>query len=115
MAAGSGMTILETEPEPAEVARQASSRPIRVLHVITSLDRGGAENHLYSLVTRADRRRFQFEAAVLRADGELVEEFRRAGVAVHLLGARWRFDPWALSRLAGLLRSGRYDIVHSHL
>src|SRR5436309_9394179 len=90
-------------------------RVVRVLHVITSLDRGGAENHLLALLTHADRSAFWLEVAVLSGEGELVGVFRQAGIRVHLLGARSRFDPFALVRLVGLLRSGQFDIVHSHL
>jgi glycosyltransferase involved in cell wall biosynthesis len=90
-------------------------RPIRVLHLITSLDRGGAENHLLSLVTHADQSRFTFETAVLCGEGELTSVFEAAGVRVHLLKARSRFDPLALTRLAALIRERGYDIVHSHL
>ena len=93
----------------------AERRRIRVLQLITSLERGGAENHLLALLTHADRSAFDFEAAVLRGEGELVSVFRTAGIPVHLLHARSRFDPFALRRLIALLRNGHYDIVHSHL
>jgi glycosyltransferase involved in cell wall biosynthesis len=88
---------------------------IRVLHVITSLDRGGAENHVLALISHADRQQFEFEAAVLRGDGELVPRLRELGVDVHLLRARSRFDLSALRRLTAVLRRGGFDIVHSHL
>ena len=42
----------------------APVRRIRVLHVITSLERGGAENHLLALLTHADHATFEFETAV---------------------------------------------------
>lgn len=90
-------------------------RPIRVLQVITSLDRGGAENHLLALLTNADREAFALETAVLVGEGELVPLFRQAGIPVHVLDARGRFDPSALRRLVELLRRGAFDIVHSHL
>jgi glycosyltransferase involved in cell wall biosynthesis len=90
-------------------------RPIRVLQLITSLDRGGAENHLLALLTHADHDAFELETAVLSGDGELVSVFREAGIPVHLLKARSRFDPGALGRLVSLLRTGHYDILHSHL
>jgi glycosyltransferase involved in cell wall biosynthesis len=99
--------------EPVDAA--APGRPIRVLHVITSLERGGAENHLLALVGHADRQAFEFAAAVLSGEGELVGVLRDAGVDVHLLRARGRVDPWALRRLVKLLRDGEFDIVHSHL
>ncbi|MBV8719929.1 MAG: glycosyltransferase [Chloroflexi bacterium] len=100
---------------PEQTLPMAAARRIRVLQVITSLERGGAENHLLALLTHADRDGFEFEAAVLRGEGELVSTFRDAGIPVHLLKARNRLDPLALSRLVALLRRGKYDIVHSHL
>ncbi len=93
----------------------SSTRKIRVLHVITSLDRGGAENYLLTLLSHADRARFDMEVAVLRGDGELVPEFQKRGIAVHLLRARHQLDLGALGQLTKLLRDGQFDVVHSHL
>lgn len=92
-----------------------ATKRVRVLQLITSLDRGGAENHLLALLTHADRAAFDFEVSVLRGEGELVGIFRNAGIPVHLLNARTRFDPFALRGLVALLRQRNYDIVHSHL
>lgn len=100
---------------PAPAATAPARRPIRVLHLITSLDRGGAENHLLALLRHADREAFAAETAALSGEGELVNTFRQAGIPVHLLRARTRFDPFALERLVALLRDGRFDILHSHL
>jgi glycosyltransferase involved in cell wall biosynthesis len=91
------------------------AQPIRVLQLITSLDRGGAENHLLALLTHADRATFEIETAVLRGEGELVPIFRDAGIPVHLLNARGPFDVLALSRLTRLLRERQFDVLHSHL
>ena len=103
----------------AVLAEQADApsdrRPIRVLQLITSLERGGAENHLLALLTHANRQAFAVETAVLCGEGELVPHFRAAGIPVHLLKARNRFDPLALGRLVRLLRDHPFDIVHSHL
>src|SRR5207248_10319285 len=101
--------VLEAASPPAE------RRRIRVLHLITSLDRGGAENHLLALMTHANLAELEFETAVLCGEGELVPTFRAAGIPVHLLRARSRFDPLALHRLVNLLRERRPDVVHSHL
>jgi glycosyltransferase involved in cell wall biosynthesis len=90
-------------------------RRARVLQIITSLDRGGAENHLLALLTHADRGSFEQEVAVLCGEGELVPVFREAGIPVHLLKARSRFDLLAVRRLVELVQAGRFDIVHSHL
>ncbi len=91
------------------------TRRIRVLHVITSLERGGAENHLLALFRHTDQAAFELEAAVLSGEGELVPQLRSLGGRVHLLHARGRLDPWALRRLVALVREGEFDIVHSHL
>ena len=93
----------------------AARRPIRVLQLITSLDRGGAENHLLALLTHADHAAFEIETAVLCGEGELVPVFRQAGLPVHLLRATSRLDVGALTRLIRLLRRGQFDILHSHL
>jgi glycosyltransferase involved in cell wall biosynthesis len=93
----------------------AAARPIRILQLITSLDRGGAENHLLALLSHLDAEAFELETAVLCGEGELVPVFREGGIRVHLLGARTRFDPLALRRLVQLVRDGHYDILHSHL
>ena len=93
----------------------AAARPIRVLQLITSLERGGAENHLLALLTHADRQAFALETAVLWGEGELVPIFRQASIPVHLLRSRTKFDPLALARLVKLLREGDFDILHSHL
>jgi glycosyltransferase involved in cell wall biosynthesis len=85
------------------------------LQLITSLERGGAENHLLALLTHADRQAFDVETAVLSGEGELVPVFRQAGIPVHLLKSRSRFDPFALGRLVRLLHAGHFDILHSHL
>lgn len=101
----------------ADDLSQAEPRnaPIRILQLITSLERGGAENHLLALLTHADRDAFELETAVLTGEGELVPIFQRAGIPVHLLRAHGRFDPLALRRLKRLLRERRFDVVHSHL
>ena len=110
------MSRLETVAEEEdEEHRPSGDRCIRVLHLITSLDRGGAENHLLALMTHANRVEFAFETAVLCGEGELVPIFRSAGIPLHLLKARSRFDPLALGRLVRLLRKRQYDVLHSHL
>jgi len=52
---------------------------------------------------------------VLCGEGELVPQFREAGIPVHLLHGRGHVDPLALGRLVRLVREGHFDIVHSHL
>ena len=101
--AGTGATLAGRRP------------PRRVLHVITSLDRGGAENYVLSFAKRSSRDRYRQEIAYLGGQGELVGEFIAADIPVHYIGARARIDPFALWRLVLLIRENHYDLIHTHL
>ncbi|MDD5199514.1 MAG: glycosyltransferase [Terrimicrobiaceae bacterium] len=87
---------------------------IRVLHVIDSLDLGGAQTALLNLVTHADGSRFHHEVAAMHGEGMFGAAFRAIGVPVHSLSAR-RWPPAYLRNLPLLLRRGGFDIVHCHL
>lgn len=89
--------------------------PVRVLHLITSLDRGGAENYVLSLVRKGHRARYQIDVAYLTGRGELVGEFVAENVRVYFVASRARFDPFALWRLVQLIRDNGYDLIHTHL
>ena len=82
---------------------------MRILHVITTLDVGGAEKHLVSQVRGQTARGHAVRVAYLKGQGTLTEEFREAGaeavVSVPL-------GPGS-SRLVPQLRWA--DLVHSHL
>jgi glycosyltransferase involved in cell wall biosynthesis len=88
--------------------------PLRILHVITSLDVGGAQKHLLSLASGLKRRGHTADVAFFK-NPTLEGEFRRAGIEVFDLGAKGAFSPTLLPRLVRLLRGGRYDILHTHL
>jgi glycosyltransferase involved in cell wall biosynthesis len=87
----------------------------RVLHVATTLDPGGAENHLLTLARATRARGHRVDAAYLRGGAAGADLFRRAGARVWWLGARGRPGPGAVLRLAALIRRGRYTVVHAHL
>ncbi len=65
------------------------SRRIRVLHVIDSLDLGGAQAVLINLIRHGDQSRFDFEAATMYGQGVYWDKLRDLGVPVHSLS----FDP----------------------
>jgi glycosyltransferase involved in cell wall biosynthesis len=83
---------------------------VRILHVITTLDVGGAEMHLLSQVRGQSARGHEVRVLYLKGEGTLADDFRAAGAAyvrgVALgLGTPFRLGPhlrWT-------------DIVHSHL
>ena len=86
----------------------ASVSVLRVVHVITGLGTGGAENMLANLVTGTDRAAFESRVVSLLEPGPLAGRIRDAGVAVESLGMRRGAPgPGALWRLASALRRGQ--------
>ncbi len=89
--------------------------PLRVLAVIKTLDRGGAETLLADAVERLDRDSFTVTVARILDDADgLTPRFGRAGVPVVNLGARSGTDPRWVWRLARLLREVPFDVIHTH-
>jgi hypothetical protein len=89
---------------------------IRIVHVISSLDAGGAEVMLAKLVGAMDRNRFSNTVISLTDKGQLGDQIELSGVAVHTLGMkRGRPDIFALPRLIRLLKSCNPTIVQSWL
>ena len=88
---------------------------VRVLWATKGLGPGGAERLLVSAARHHDRERFELEVAyVLPWKDHLVGELAELDVVVHCLGDGRRASPRWILRLAGLLRRGRYDVVHLH-
>jgi glycosyltransferase involved in cell wall biosynthesis len=85
---------------------------VRVLHVITGLAAGGAEQQLRLLLRH---QRVAAEVAVLTNPGSVARAIRAEGTPVHHVGMRGNTDVAALPRLVRLIRAGRYDLVHTHL
>ncbi|PRY15981.1 glycosyltransferase [Kineococcus rhizosphaerae] len=88
------------------------NRPLRVVHVITTLTTGGAERQLELLL---DRSAAQARTLCLYEGGPVADAVRRRGHPVEVLGMEgWR-KPLAVARLARRLRRLRPDVVHVHL
>jgi len=94
--------------------RESGSGPFRVLHVVTSLDMGGAQKHLLSLVKGLRGRGHTTDVAFFK-NPTLRQEFESTGAQLFDLSTRQTFSPLLIPRLAGILRRGRYQIVHTHL
>jgi glycosyltransferase involved in cell wall biosynthesis len=76
--------------------------PLRVCHLITDLDTGGAERSLVNLVTRLDKVRFENDVVSLLDPGPMVRSLIAAGIPVTSLGMR-RGRP-SLSALMAFIR-----------
>lgn len=91
--------------------------PIRVLHLIKGLGRGGAEVLLAEGLRVADRAGFQYEYAYyLPWKDHLESALTNQGARVHCLNARSASGILArIPRLVRLLRRSRTDLIHCHL
>lgn len=87
---------------------------MKVLHVVTGLAAGGAERQLHLLLRHLPDRH-PCEVAVLTNPGTVAAALRADGFAVHDLAMRGNRDLTVLPRLARLIRTRRYDAVHTHL
>ncbi|WP_371536531.1 glycosyltransferase [Streptomyces sp. NBC_01023] len=85
---------------------------MRVLHIITGLGVGGAEQQLRLLLRRLP---VDCDVVTLTNPGPVADGLRADGVSVTHLGMGGNRDLAALPRLARLIRRGRYDLVHTHL
>jgi len=86
----------------------------RVLNVIYSLYRGGAERVIETHLLGADRRRFEYLVCSLTGGGEMIDRMSNAGARVFLLGKRYRGDITTITKLAGLIRREKVDLLHLH-
>ncbi len=87
---------------------------IRVAHIITGLDTGGAERMLLKLLTHTDRDRFDVRVYSLIPPGLGGAPIEALGVPLETLGMRRDVpNPLAVFQLAGKLRRYRPDIVQT--
>ncbi|MDT9688522.1 glycosyltransferase [Streptomyces sp. P9(2023)] len=85
---------------------------MKVLHVITGLGIGGAEQQLRLMLRHLPVRS---EVVTLTNPGPVARGIEADGVPVTDLGMAGNRDLGALPRLAGIVRRGGYDLVHTHL
>lgn len=100
------------------MTKKTPSARCKVLHLITHLDIGGAQDNTLLTVEHLDRTRYEVHLASA-SDGDWEERGRsisdRFFVVPHLVQKiRPAGDARALGELVGLLRQQEYDIVHTH-
>ncbi len=91
--------------------------PIRILHVVTNMDRGGIESMLMNHYRQIDREKVQFDFLVHRAERAAYDdEIENLGGRIHRLP---RLIPWSTHYRQALdcffREHPEYQIVHSHI
>ncbi|MFF5300469.1 glycosyltransferase [Streptomyces sp. NPDC013161] len=85
---------------------------MRALHIITGLGVGGAEQQLRLLIRHLP---VDCDVVTLTNPGAVADGLTADGVRVLHLGMTGNRDLGALPRLVRIIRTGRYDLVHTHL
>ncbi|KND35572.1 glycosyltransferase [Streptomyces acidiscabies] len=85
---------------------------MRALHIITGLGTGGAEQQLRLLIRHLP---VECDVVTLTNPGAVADGLIADGVRVTHLGMSGNRDLGALPRLVKHIRSGGYDLVHTHL
>ena len=102
----------DVTPARASAAAAGDPRPA-VLHVLHSLERGGAEMLVRDMVqARGDR--FRFVVLSLSGDGPLGDELRALGATVRHGRRRPGFDLGCAGAIAAVAREHRVDLIHAH-
>jgi glycosyltransferase involved in cell wall biosynthesis len=91
-------------------------KPLRILHLITSLNVGGAQMHLYKTVTRFHPEKVTSLVVSLAPPGKIGQLIQGQEIPVIGLGMRrGRLNPHACARLVQLIRQFKPDIVQTYL
>ncbi len=86
---------------------------VGVMHLIDSLEFGGAERVAVNLVNHLPRSRYEVSLCSTRAEGPLAAQV--SPDVNHLrLGRRHRFDSGAIRRLASFVTENNIQIMHAH-
>jgi glycosyltransferase involved in cell wall biosynthesis len=86
---------------------------LKVLHVIPTLDRSGAEKQMVLLALGLPRDRFRVEVAALTRLGPFEADLRAADIPVTLFGKRHKADLLTFARLARLIKERHFDVVQT--
>ena len=86
-----------------------------VVHVIGSLQIGGAEKMLVNFIKAADQDRFRYTILCLSSRGEMADEVLGAGVNLEVRKVRFRTFFRDIGNLAHWFRTQRVRVIHSHM
>ncbi|MFP4381659.1 MAG: glycosyltransferase [Candidatus Sumerlaeia bacterium] len=88
------------------------AKAIRVVHIIDSMDVGGAQTQILNWFRTIDRKHCEMRLVCLREKGAFGEAIEKMGFPVVVMGKRSRVQVDMLFRLFRLLREWKPDVVH---
>ena len=94
---------------------QNDSRKLKIVHLVTSLEVGGAQHNMLLGLPNLDPTRYKHVLVSIMDRMQMKQQFQQAGIEVHSLGLRKKTDITAAWRLRSLLKSIHPDILHTYL
>lgn len=85
---------------------------MKVLHLISGGDTGGAKTHIISLIKGLDK--IIEPKVICFMDGDFYQDTKKAGIDIEVYNQKNRFDLSVVKRLVDLIKNKNYDIVHCH-
>jgi glycosyltransferase involved in cell wall biosynthesis len=92
-----------------------ATRRIKVVHLVTSLEVGGAQHNMLLGLPRLDPERYEHILVSIMNRMQMEQQFRQLGIEVHSLGLSKKTDLAVALRLRSLLKKIRPDILHTYL
>lgn len=93
----------------------SSPEKIKIIHIITSLNFGGAERMLLDLARGFSSEFFEIKVVTVVRGGSLEEDFKETGIEVRVFEKRGKVGLGVIWKLWRFLRHEKPDIVHTHL
>jgi len=88
---------------------------MKILHIITTINRGGAENHLKDLITQQIKSGAKVFCVYLKGDSYWKKYLESIGCKCHALNMRYYGHLNPIFKLRALIKNYSPDIVHAHL
>lgn len=85
---------------------------MKVLHLISGGDTGGAKTHIISLIKALDR--IIEPKVICFMEGDFYQDTKAAGIDIEVYSQKNRFDLSVVKKIAGLIEDENYDILHCH-
>jgi len=92
------------------------SKKIKVLHLIKSLGRGGAEKLIPETASVHDQSKLEFHCLYFYHQQEnIIDELERAGIQVHHIPSGNLGLFFQVKKVSSFIRENNFDLIHAHL
>ena len=86
----------------------------KLMHIVFSLDRGGAERVVFDLVSKLNDQKIDSSVCCLTQEGFFSNELNRKGIKTYYFNKSDGVDYFLPFKLAHMLKKENIDIIHIH-